>query len=326
MTMFRCCAIKAFAVACASLFAAGAWAQAYPAKVVRYIIPGSPGSGDDVVGRFVAGGLSQVFRQQVIVDNRAGAGGNIGPEVASRAPADGYTLLHLNTSQAINATLYRNLSYNLARDFVPVSQLAATPAIVVVHPSLPVRTISDLVKLAKARPGAINYASAGTGTPTFLGAELFKARACIDMVHVPYKGGGEAQTSMISGETSVYIATIGTVLAYVTQGRLRGIAVTTPKRVPMFPDYPTVDESGVPGYVWGTWYGLMAPAKTPRDIVATVHAAVVSALNNPAVSKRLTDLIFIPTSSPQPEDFGRFLNSEIASLGKIIRDLNLSAD
>jgi tripartite-type tricarboxylate transporter receptor subunit TctC len=326
VTILRSCTTKLLTLICLlCLFAAAGWAQNYPVKVVRYLVPGSPGSGDDVVGRIVAAGLSQVFGQQVIVDNRAGAGGNIGAEIASKAPADGYTLFHLNITQALNVSLYRNLPYDLMRDFTPVTQSVTAPAIALVHPSLPVKSIGELIKLAKAKPRSINYASAGTGTTTFLAAELFKGQTGVNMVHVPYKGGGEAQTSLLSGETSVYFATIGTVLSYIKQGRLRALAVTTANRVPLLPEYPTIAESGVPGYAFTNWYGLMVPAKTPKEIVATINAAAVSTLRNPAVIKRFNDLVFLPVGN-QPEEFGRILESEIATLAKVVKDLGLRAD
>jgi len=315
----------ALAAALAGAAPGAAIAQQYPAKVVRYLVPGSPGSGDDVVGRIVAAGLAQALGQQVVIDNRAGAAGNIGAEIAAKAPPDGYTLFHLNLTHALNASLYRSLPYDLLRDFAPISQLATAPAIVVVHPSLPVKSIGELVRLARARPGAINYASAGTGTTTFLAAEMFKAQARVDMVHVPYKGGGEAQVALISGEAPIYFATIGTVLSYMKSGKVRPIAVTTAERVPVLPEYPTIAESGVPGFHFANWYGLMVPVRTPKPIAAQVHTATVAALRDPAVAKRLQDLIFLPVGGPA-EDFGKLLQAEIASLARVVKQLNLSAN
>ena len=299
--------------------------QDYPVKVVRYVVPGSAGAGTDVLGRIVAGRLSQVFGQQVIVENRAGAGGNIGAEIAAKAPADGYTVLQISLTHALNVSLYRNLSYDLLRDFAPVMQLASTPSIVVVHPSLPVKSIGDLVRLATARPGAINYASAGTGTPTFLSAELFKGQAGVNLVHVPYKGGGEAMTSVISGETSVYFPPITTALPLVRQGRLRALAVTTPVRLPFLPQYPTVAEVGYPRYQAGNWYGLMVPARTPKERIVTIREAAVAALNESTVSKRLIDLGYVSIGSG-PEEFAAHIKAEIAMLAKVVRDLRLTAN
>jgi tripartite-type tricarboxylate transporter receptor subunit TctC len=306
-------------------FAPDGWGQNYPVKVVRYLVPGSAGSGADVLGRIVAGGLTQVFGQQVIVEDRTGAGGNIGAEVAAKAPADGYTLFQISMTHALNVSLYRNLPYDLLRDFAPVTQLASSPSVVVVHPSVPVKSIGELVKFAQARPGAINYASAGTGTPTFLAAELFKGQAGVDMVHVPYKGGAEAMTSVLSGETSVYFASIGVALPFVRQGTLRALAVTTARRLPFLPQYPTVAEMGYPAYQSGNWYGMMVPAKTPKETIATLRDAVVAALNKPDVSKRLTALGCVAIGD-KPEEFAAHIKAEIATLAKIVREFNLTAD
>jgi tripartite-type tricarboxylate transporter receptor subunit TctC len=298
------------------------FAQNYPERLVHYIVPGSPGSGADILGRIVAGGLTQLSAQQVVVENRTGAGGNIGPEIAAKAPADGHTLLQISMTHALNVTLYRKLNYDLLRDFTPVTQIATSPSMLVVHPSLPVKTVAELIRLAKARPGALNYASAGTGTPTFLAAELFKGQAAIDMVHVPYKGGGEAMTSVISGETSVYFASAGIVLPFVKQGSLRALAVTTPQRLKFL---PTVAESGLPRYQSGNWYGIMVPAKTPRETVARVRDAVVAALNEPAVKKRLADIAYVPIGDPS-EVFAAFVKSEVGDLGKLVQQFKLTAD
>ena len=304
---------------------APAMAQGYPERLAHYIVPGSPGSGADILGRIVAGGLTQLSGQQVVVENRTGAGGNIGAEIAAKAPADGHTLLQISMTHALNVTLYRKLNYDLLRDFTPVTQIATSPSMLVVHPSLPVKTVAELIRLAKARPGALNYASAGTGTPTFLAAELFKGQARIDMVHVPYKGGGEAMTSVISGETSVYFASAGIVLPFVKQGSLRALAVTTPQRLPFLPQLPTVAESGLPGYQSGNWYGILVPAKTPREMVARIREAMVAALNEPSAKKRLGDIAYVPIGD-RPEVFAAFVKSEIADLGKLVQQFKLTAD
>ncbi len=318
----RAAAILVFTCAACCTQAA---AQVYPDKLARYIVPGSPGSGADVLARIVAGGLGQLSGQQVVVENRTGAGGNIGAEIAARAPADGYTLFQITLTHALNVSLYKKLNYELLRDFAPVTQIATSPSMVVVHPSLPVKSIAELVKLAKARPGAINYASAGTGTPTFLAAELFKGQTGIDMVHVPYKGGGEAMTSMISGETSVYFPSVGIVMPLVKDGRLRALAVTTSRRLVFQPQLPTVAESGYPGFQSGNWYGLLVPAKTPKEMIARARDGVVAALNDVNVKKRLDEIAYIPVGD-RPEEFAVFLKAEIVELGKLVRRFDLSAD
>ena len=302
--------------------------QVYPVKILRLLVPFSAGSGSDTIGRIYAGGLTEVFGQQVILENRAGAAGNIGAEVAARAPADGYTLFLVNMAHAVNVTMYRKLAYDPIRDFAPVSMLATGPAILVVHPSLPVTSVKELVALAKARPGAINHASAGSGTFTFLAAEMFKRQAGIDMLHVPYRAGGEALTAVISGETSVYFSPAAAALPQVRQGRLRPLAVTSSKRISLMPELPTVAESGIATlakFESGNWYGIVVPAKTPRDIIDRVRSASVTVLNNPTISKRLNDLGFVLIGNT-PEEFGAYFRSEIDAWGKIVRDLNLKAE
>ena len=305
--------------------ASSSWAQRYPAKVVRLLVPFSPGSGSDTLGRIIAGGLTDVFGQQVIVDNRAGAAGNIGAEIAAKAPPDGYTLLLANLGHAASVSLYRNLPYDVVRDFAPVTQLASAPAIVVAHPSLPVRSLDELVKLSKARPGAINYASGGVGTPTFVAAELFKAQAGVNLLHVPYRAGGEALTAVLSGEVSIYFSPLATALPHVRQGRLRPLAVTAAKRVPVLPEYPTVAELGYPGYQSGNWYGLLVPAKTPKEIIVAIRAAAVAALNNETISRRLADLGYVAIGD-QPEEFAAHIKAEIESLGRILRESRITAE
>ncbi len=313
------------AVICLIAPIAPGWAQTYPARPVRYIVPSLPGGGSDILGRMVAASLAQTFGQQVIVDNRAGGGGNIGAEIAAKAAPDGHTLFQMAVTHAINVSLYRNLAYDLVRDFSPVTRLASSPLVIVVHPSLPAKSIGELVALAKSRPGTINYASGGTGTPTYLAVELFKGQAGIDLVHVPYKGGGGAQTSVLSGETSVYFANIVTALPHVRQGSLRAVAVTSPQRVPLLPEYPTVAESGYSGYQSETWFGLLVPVKSPKKTIAIVRAAAVAALHRPDLSKRLNDLAYIPTGD-QPEEFAAYIQSEIATLGDLVRRLGVKVD
>jgi tripartite-type tricarboxylate transporter receptor subunit TctC len=316
MTIARFC-VRSFAVVC--LLPAIGWGQNYPAKVVRLVVPFTAGSGSDTVGRIISGGLTKVFGQQVIVENRGGASGIIGTESAAKAPPDGYTLLQINQSHAANVTLQSKLPYDPVRDFAAVTQLVTAPSLVVAHPSLPVKSIAELVKLAKARPGAINYSTAGSGTPTFIAAALFKAQAGIDMVDVPYKAGGEALTGVLAGETSIYFSPLAVALPHVgKQGRLRALAVTSAKRVPALPDCPTVIEAGYPGYEYGSWYGLLVPAKTPRETIAAIRNASVSALNNPEVGRRLADLGYVSIGD-QPEEFAAHIKAEIERLAKILR-------
>lgn len=301
------------------------WAQNYPAKAVRLIHPGSPGGGADILARIVAGGLTQVVGQQIIVDSRPGAAGNIGAEIAAKAPPDGYTLLLVGIAHAANVNLYSKLRYDLIRDFSAVTQLAWAPHVVVVHPSFPVKSIKELVERAKAKPVSINYGSLGPGSSTSLAAELFKAQSGISMVNVSYRGGGEAITAAVVGETSVYFAPLGAALPHIQQGRLRALAVTTAKRVPLTPDLPTVAESGYPGYAFNNWNGLAVPVKTPKEVIATLRSSVVTVLNKPDVNKRLTELGYVPIGD-RPEEFDAYIKSEVDKLGNLIRALHLTND
>jgi tripartite-type tricarboxylate transporter receptor subunit TctC len=294
------------------------YAQQFPLKTVRYLMPQPPGSGADTIGRIVAAGLTQVFGQNVIVDNRTGAAGNIGAEIAARAPPDGYTIVQVSLTHAVNASLYRELKYDLLRDFSPVTQLASSPSIVAVNPALAAKSVAELVALAKAKPGAINYASAGSGSSTFLSTELFKIQAGIDLLHVPYRGGGEAITSVIAGETAVYFSPVATALPHVRAGKLRALAVTTAQRLPLLADLPTLAEAGYAGAESGSWYGLLVPLKTPPAIIAVIRNAALAALKNPDTSRRLNDLGYVLIGD-RPEEFAAHMKSEIAKLGNVIR-------
>lgn len=318
-------ALAIAAIVPCSQLAQNAHAQRYPAKTVRIVVASSAGSGTDTGGRIIAAGLAEVFGQQVIVDNRAGAGGNIGAEMVAKAPPDGYTLLHMSSALTANAVLYKSLPYDLVRDFAAISMLIMQPNLLVVHPSLPVRTVGELVRLAKARPGAIDYASGGTGTGTFIGVELFKEAAGVNLLHVPYKGGGPALASLIAGETSVSILALSATLAHVRSGRFRLLAVTSARRAPMLAEYPTVAESGYPGFEFEVRHGLMAPAKTPRETLMTIHAAALAALKIPAIGKRIDDLGYVPIGN-QPDEFAAHIKAEIANQGKLLGRLGVKAE
>ena len=325
MTVIRSCA-KVLAGACmVCQLADVAQAQNYPVKTVRYIVPSSAGGGSDYMSRIVAEELGATFGQQVVVENRAGAASNIGAEFVAKAPADGYTVLQVSQTLAVNANLYRNLPYDLMRDFAPVTLMVMQPYIVVVHASLPVKSIRELVKLAKSRPGAINYPSAGTGSASFFAQEMFKSAAGVNLAHVPYKGGGPALIAVLSGEAPVYFAPIPTAMPHIQQGRLRALAVSTAKRLPTLAQYPTVAESGVPGFEAVQWYGLAVPVKAPKEVVTTLHRATVALLAKPAVSKRLDEGGYV-TVGNQPEEYTAFLRMEIATLAKVIKQTGVTAE
>ena len=300
-------------------------AQGYPVRPIRYIAPSSVGSGNDFIARILANDMVPALGQQVIVDNRAGAGGNIAADLAVKAPADGYTLLQVSSTLAINSKLTRNLPWDLVRDFAPVTLLAMQPNLVVVNSSLPAHSIADLIRLAKAKPGEINYSSAGPGSNSFLAAELLNTLAGIKMVHVPYKGGGPAMTAAATGETSLMIGPPATSLPHIQQGRLRGLAISSSKRSPEFPQYPTVAET-VPGYEFDGWYGLLAPARTPKEVTATLQRVINATLSKPHIIKLLNAAGYFPPASDQRPEFGAFLKSEIAKLAKIAQQTGATAN
>ena len=300
-------------------------AQVYPTKPLRYVVTGSPGSGADTLGRLIADSLSQTLGRQVVVENRAGGGSNLAAELVARAAPDGYTILQNTITQAVNVTLYRNLNYDLFRDFAQVTQLATGPAVLVVHPSLPVKNVAELIRVAKARPGDLNFASGGTGTYSFLAMELLKGQARISMLHIPYKGGGAALNAILSGEVSVYFAPVGVAMPSVQERRLRALAVSTAKRVPIAPGLPTVAEAGVAGYESSNWYGMVVPAKTPPEVIATLRSATLSVLTNAATVRRMQDFGFVPVGNTA-EEFTAYIKLEVERLGSIVRAFKLTPD
>jgi tripartite-type tricarboxylate transporter receptor subunit TctC len=310
----------------AASLAAPVSAQNYPVKTVRLIAPFAPGGATDVLARLTAQKLAERWGQSVIVDNRPGAGGNIGAEVAVRSAPDGYTLLVAGAPHAINMTLYNMLSYDLARDLVGINRLAGYPSALVVHPSLPAKSVKDLIALARSRPGELNYGSPGPGSPNRLAIELFMIMAKVKMTHIPYKGGsGQMVTDLVAGH--VQLASIGLPpsLEYVKAGRLRAIAVTSTKRSPLLPDVPTVSESGLPGFDVTSWYGVFAPAALPKNLVTKVNGDISAVLEAPDLRERLQRMDAEP--SPQsPEDFARFVREEIAKWAKVVKASGATAD
>ena len=302
---------------------AGAHAQNYPAKPIRYIIPSTGGT--EVIARLVAQGMSQHLGQQIVVDPRTGANGNLGAEIAAKAPADGYTLLQITQSHTFNTSYFKKLAFDLVQDFTPITLTDISPMIVVVHPSFPAKTVADLVRVAKAKPGAVFYGSAGVGTSTYLAAELFKASANINLTEVPYRGGAPSLTAVIAGEVPVYFSPVATGVPLVQQGRLRALAVSTLKRLPAYPEIPTVAESGYPGFEASNWHGLVAPARTPPEIIATLNAAVVSGLKRPEIAGRVRELGYAIVAGT-PAEFADFIRTDIEKWRRIVQDKNLSAE
>jgi tripartite-type tricarboxylate transporter receptor subunit TctC len=300
-------------------------AQTYPSKPVRVIAASSPGSAVDIVARIIAPKLSEQLGQQVVIDNRAGAGGNLGAEIAAKAAPDGYNLFMGTPAQTINPGLYRALNYDLVRDFAPVSLVTTGHYSIVVHPSLPVKSVRELIALARARPGQLFYASAGNGNATHLAAALFSSLTHVDLVHVPYKGSGPALTDLIGGQVQLMFSNLTAALPYVKSGRLRALAVTGEKRSPAAPELPTVMEAGVPGYVVISWFGVMAPAGTPREIIMRLNGDIAQVMRSSDIRERLATDGAEPTFST-PEKFGDFIKAEIAQWTKVIRDAKINPE
>jgi tripartite-type tricarboxylate transporter receptor subunit TctC len=300
-----------------ALAATEAFAQSYPAKPVRFIVPFAPGGGADLVARLVATPLSESLGQQVVVDNRGGASGIIGTEMAAKSAPDGYTMVLTSTNLAAGVSLYRKLPFDLQKDFSPVILLAKTPSILAVHPSLPVKTVQELIALAKSAPGKINYAG-GVGTTLQLNAELFKSMAKIDLVHVPYNGTGPAVIGALSGEAPVILAPTLALLPHVKSGRLRALAITSIQRSAAVPDLPTVAESGVPGFDSSQWYGIQVPAGTPKAIVTRLNSECLKIVRGQEFIARLVKDASIPMGTT-PQEFGSFLKSEIEKWVKVLK-------
>jgi len=298
-------------------------AQTYPSKPIRMIVPFAPGGSTDVLGRMVAQGLSRGLGQSVILENRAGGGTNIGAELVARAAPDGYTLLMCSTTQTINVTLYPKLAYDLVKDFAAIAPLATSPSVLVVHPSVPAKTVKEFIALAKASPGELLYASSGSGSTAHLAGELLKMSAGINLVHVPYKGAGPAQTDLIGGHVHAMFGFTAGVLPYLRAGRLRALAVSSAKRLPELPQLPTMQEAGVEGYEVNVWYGLLAPAGTPNDIVALLNEEAGKTVKE--LGGRFAELGAYPLSST-PAEFARFIQGEIAKWASVVKRSGAKVD
>ena len=309
----------------ASVAQKGPAAPDYPTKPIRIIVPQSPGASTDITARLVAQGLNEAFKQPVIVDNRPGSSGIAGTELVARAAPDGYTLMVVASSFSINPALGRKLPYDSIRDFTTVTQLSKFPNMLAAHPSTPVKTLQDVMALAKAKPGQVTYASAGVATGTHMTAELLRYMTKIDLLHVPYKGGGPAMTAAMGGQTQLIVATSVGLLPHVRAGKLRAIAVTSAKRSAAAPDIPTIAESGVPGYEHEPWNGMFGPAGMPKAVLAKVNAEVVRVLHAPEAKKVLegdgADIV-----GNSPEQFGAVLKAEIAKWTKVAKAAGIKAE
>jgi tripartite-type tricarboxylate transporter receptor subunit TctC len=297
-------------------------AQEYPSRPVRMVVPFAPGGGSDIAGRVLAEGLTKALGQPVVVDNRPGAGSTLGTDIVTKASPDGYTTLLGNISLAFNPALYKNLPYNALRDLAPVSLVVEQPNILVAHPSLPAKTLADFTALAKSSPGKLTYASAGLGSGTHLAMALLNMSLNIDLVHVPYKGTGPALTALLGNEVSVFMSTFASALPHVKAGRLRTFGVTTAKRARALPDVPTIAEGGLPGFSYGTWYGLLAPAGTPPAIIGRLNAAAVAQLKGAELQQRYESqgMDAVPST---PQAFAALLRTETDKWTEVVRKANI---
>jgi len=300
--------------------------QAYPTRPLRFVVPFAPGGGADLMARLAGAKVGESFGQQVVIDNRAGAAGNIAAEVVAKSAPDGYTLFLPTVAQAISASLYRKLNYDLLRDFAPVTQLAATPFILSVNLSLPASSVKELIALAKSQPGKLSYGSSGNGGPSHLGTEMFKSRAGIDMRHIPYKGGVPAAIDLMAGQIQVLFNTPPVILPHSRSGRLRALGVTSLKRIPAAPELPTVAEAGaLPGFEMVTWYGVLVPAGTPAGVVTRLHTAFAAALKAPDVRDRLVNENLDVVGS-SPAEFAAYVKAEVPKWAKVVKESGARID
>ncbi|HWI13913.1 MAG TPA: tripartite tricarboxylate transporter substrate binding protein [Burkholderiales bacterium] len=314
------------AAAAIAVMSSSAAAADYPARAIRIVVPFPAGGTTDIMGRIAGQKITEALGQQVIIDNRGGAGGNIGTELVAKSPPDGYTLLtDPGSTLTINPHAYSRLGFDPVKDFAPITILAEVPNILEVHPSLPVKNVKELIALAKSKPGQINYASTGAGQSTHLSMELFKSMAGIDVNHIPYKGSAPALVDIIGGQVSLMFDNMPTSLPHVKAGKLRALAVSTAKRSFALPQLPTVAESGLPGFEVSVWFAVLAPAATPRDIVQKVNAVLVKALHSPDVKQRLAEQGAEPVANT-PEQFAATIQRDLAKWAKVVKEANVKLD
>jgi tripartite-type tricarboxylate transporter receptor subunit TctC len=300
-------------------------AESFPSRPVRMIVPYAAGGGADIVGRLIAQRLSESWGQQVVVDNRAGAGGNIGTEIAAHAPADGYTVLLIGPNHTVNVSLYSKLGFDPIKDFAPISLVTSAAYLLVVNPATPIHSVKDLIALAKAQPGKILYASAGNGTAGHLGMELIKTMAGIDMVHVAYKGSPPALTDLMAGRVSVAFDNVLSAAQLVKAGKLRAIAVSTLKRSPAMPEVPTVAESGLKGFEVAVWQGILAPAGTPKPVIDTFNAAIVAVLTRPDMKERMA-AYGAEVIASTPQEFAQYMKADLVKWAKVVKTSGARVD
>jgi len=299
--------------------------QAYPNKPVRMLVGYAPGGGTDIMARAVGARLSESLKQQFIIENRPGANANIAAKLAADAPADGYTILFMSVAHIMSKPVYKNLGYDIERDFVPITVVTNVPNVLCLHPSLPVKTVKELIALAKAKPGTLTYATSGVGSPEHFAGEMFKMMTSTDMLPIPYKGGAPLAVDLVGGQVMLAFNTAPPIMPHIQTGRVRAIAVTMDKRVAALPDVPTIAESGVPGYSMSTWYGAVIQAKTPREIVVRLNQEMIKALAVPEVKDRLAGL-GADVVGNTPEEAAALIKLEVAKYTKVANAAHISAD
>lgn len=302
-----------------------AHAQTYPERPLRFVIPFPPGGGADNLARIVGQAAGEKLNQQIVIDNRAGAGGNIAAEVVSKAAPDGYTLLQTNVSHAISTSLYKKLNYDLLHDFAAVTQLASIAFILAVHPGTNIASVKELMARAKAKPGELSYGSSGSGGPSHLAMELYKSMAGVDIRHIPYKGAASIAADLVSGQIQMTFFTVSAALPYVGSGRVRPIAIASPRRSPLAPDVPTFSESGLPGFEATTWFGVMAPRGTKQPVIRKLHEVFTAALKAPEARERILRQGFEIVGST-PEEFASYVKTEIPKWAKVVKASGASVD
>ncbi len=299
--------------------------EAYPSKPIRFILPFPPGGGTDILGRIIAERMAADLGQPVVIENRGGAGGNVGAESAAHSPPDGYTIVLVAPSLAISPSLYAKLNYDPVKDFAPVSLVGSVPNVMVINPQVPARNLAEFIALAKSKPGGMNFGSGGPGTSNHLAGELFNIEAGVKLVHVPYKGVNLAMNDVVGGQVQMVVIGIPAALPFIQSGRLRALAVVAPKRLAQLPDVPTAAQAGLPDYDVTTWYGVLAPAGTPKPIIARLNAELDRVMHAPDLQARFAATGTEPRTTT-PEEFGAFIRQEMDRWGKVVRQAGLKAD
>ena len=318
-------AIAILSFTLAAGFAVTGFTQSYPAKPVRILVGYAPGGGTDIMARTIAAKLTDSLKQQFIVDNRPGANANLAAELAAKSPADGYTILFMSVSHIMSKPVYKNLGYDIERDLTPITVVSEVSNVLAANPALPAKTVKEVIALARAKPGELTYATSGVGSPEHFAGEMFKMMTKTNLLPIPYKGGGPIAIDLVAGHVMTSFSTMPPIIPHIRAGRVRAVAVTKDKRAPVLPDVPTIAESGVPGYSMSTWYGAVAPTKTPREIVVKLNQEMLKALALPDVKERLASLgaDIVATS---PEETSAFFKSELAKYTKVAKAANIRTD